>query len=185
MYDLKYTLPMLTYVTIALLFVTSILFMLLIYFSKLLYLYVLVMFCMLLGFSFALLKIIETRVTDNSIDESSIFYAQDQQMRYIAFTLLAIYLILFPFMLFSPQKIKIATSLVSGLEPYFTSMLRMNLFTLLVVLVAWGCILLEVFLLVNFYSAGTIVTEYLIANVGQLSPCSTPSRASTCPTPRP
>lgn len=74
MYDIKYTLPMLSYVTIGLLVVTGILFLLLIYFSKLLYVYILVLFLMLLGFSFYLLKLVELRITEWSIGDTSIFY---------------------------------------------------------------------------------------------------------------
>ena len=67
MYDLKYTLPMITYMTIGLITVTGILVVLLIFCSKLLYFYILLLFLMLLGFSFYLLKLVELRSTDNNI----------------------------------------------------------------------------------------------------------------------
>ena len=77
-------------------------------------------------------------------------------MRYISFLLLAIYLIIFPFILFSPKKIQQAVTIMGGLKKYFTSMMSINLFTFMVIVIAWGTLILELFLLIHFYSAGTI-----------------------------
>ena len=154
MYDLKYTLPMIAYMTIGLVFVTGILAIFLIFCSKILYLFLLLLFLMLLGFSFFLLKLVELRSTSNNITETSIFYLEDQRLRFLAFVLLALYLVIFPYVLFSPQKIRLCITILSSLQQFFKSMVKMNMFSLLVILVAWGSCLLQIFLIINFYSAG-------------------------------
>lgn len=147
---------MVAYTTAGLLFATLLLFILIVYIPKITYLYIASLFLMLLGMSFFLLKNVEVRTTALELATTSIFYIEEQKMRYISFLLLAIYLIIFPFILFSPKKIQQATVILKGLKNYFTSMGSMNLFTLLLVFITWGTLILEIFLIIHFYSASTI-----------------------------
>jgi hypothetical protein len=74
MYGIKYTFPKIIYVSAGLLIVTAILFTLVIYFPKIIYIFTAVLFFMLLGMAFYLLKNFETRVSDNNIQPGTIFY---------------------------------------------------------------------------------------------------------------
>ena len=147
---------MISYTTAGLLVVTAILFAIIVYLPKIIYFYITLLFLMLLSLSFYLLKNVELRLSDNSITDPSIFYTDEIKIRALSFLLLGIYLLIFPFILFSPKKIQMAITIISGLKKYFTSMFTMNMFTFLVVLVAWGSLIIEIFLLMHFFTAGTI-----------------------------
>ena len=147
---------MISYTTAGLLVVTAILFAIIVYVPKIIYLYITLLFLMLLSLSFYLLKNVELRISENNIVEGSIFYTDEEKIRALSFLLLGIYLLIFPFILFSPKKIQMAITVISGLKKYFTSMFTMNLFTFLVVLVGWGSLIIEIFLVMHFYSAGSI-----------------------------
>ena len=147
---------MMSYTTAGLLVVTAILFAIIVYVPKIIYLYITLLFLMLLSLSFYLLKNVELRISENNIVEGSIFYTDEEKIRALSFLLLGIYLLIFPFILFSPKKIQMAITVISGLKKYFTSMFTMNLFTFLVVLVGWGSLIIEIFLVMHFYSAGSI-----------------------------
>lgn len=58
-------------------------------------------------------------------------------------------------------------------------MISMNLITLLIVVVTWGSLILEIFLLINFYAAGSISKVYACPHSDPNSPCSIPTRASS------
>lgn len=108
MYNVKYTFPMIIYVSASLLAFTIMVFMLIIAIPKLIYLLISLLFFMLLGMAFYLLKNFEVRILNYGITStSSIFYKDEQNTRAISFLLLGIYLIIFPFILFSPKKIKL------------------------------------------------------------------------------
>lgn len=156
MYDIKYTFNMITYVSAGLLAATVLLLMLIIYVPKILYLYIAALFFMLLGMAFYLLKNVEIRIEENNISPNSIFYSAEQNTRSISFVLLGLYLVIFPFVLFSPKKIKMAIFLIEKLKQFYKSMSSMILFSLLVIAVAWGSLIIEIFLIMHFYTAGTI-----------------------------
>ena len=65
---------MISYTTAGLLVVTAIFFTLIIYFPKIIYLYILSLFLMLLSMAFFLLKNVETRIENNALTTSSLFY---------------------------------------------------------------------------------------------------------------
>ena len=142
MYNIKYTFGMISYTTAGLLVVTAILFAIIVYVPKIIYLYITLLFLMLLSLSFYLLKNVELRISENNIVEGSIFYTDEEKIRALSFLLLGIYLLIFPFILFSPKKIQMAITVISGLKKYFTSMFTMNLFTFLIVILAWGSLII-------------------------------------------
>ena len=150
---------MITYTSAGLLIVTAILFAIVVYIPKIIYVYITILFVMLLSLSFYLLKNVELRITDHSIVAESIFYTNEERIRYLSFLLLGIYLLIFPFILFSPKKIQLAVKIIGGLKEYFSAMFTMNLFTFLVVLITWGSLVVEIFLVINFYTAGSISEE--------------------------
>lgn len=95
--------------------------LLLICYPKLLYLYTFVGFLVLLGFSFYLLKSIEQRVKywNNNGVYSGIILDDETEMTSLAYILLAIYLFIFPMVLFAPKKIQTAVQIISSMEKYF------------------------------------------------------------------
>lgn len=103
---------MIIYVSGSLLLVTGFLFVMLIWFAKLIYLYISCLFLMLLGLAFYLLKNVEVRIQDYGLQVGSLLYNEEQSIRAISFVLLGLYLVIFPFVLFSPKKIQMATHLV-------------------------------------------------------------------------
>ena len=134
---------MISYTSAGLLVVTAILFAIIIKIPKIIYIYILFLFLMLLSLAFYLLKNVELRITEHSItDTSSIFYTDEEQIRNLSFLLLGIYLLIFPFIMFSPKKIQLAAVIIGGLKKYFSTMFSMNLFTFLVVLIVWGSLIL-------------------------------------------
>lgn len=70
--------------------------------------------------------------------------------------MLGLYLVIFPFVLFSPKKIKMGIFLIEKLKQFYKAMSSMILFSLLVIAVAWGSLIIEIFLIMHFYTAGTI-----------------------------
>lgn len=107
---------MITYTTFGLLVATVILFALIIYFPKITYFYIACLFLLLLSMSFFLLKNVESRINRLGLTSASQFYWDEQRMRVISFLLLGIYLLIFPFILFSPKKIQQATAIIAGLK---------------------------------------------------------------------
>lgn len=74
MYGIKYTFDKIMYVSAGLLVVTGILFLLIIYIPKIIYIFTAILFFMLLGMAFYILKNFETRVTTKNIQPGTIFY---------------------------------------------------------------------------------------------------------------
>lgn len=132
--------------------VCSVCFILLICFSQLVYIYLGVTFVMLLGFAFYLLKSINNSLA--GMNTASIFYSDASSLLPLAYILMAVYLVLFPIVLFSPQKIKSAVKIINKLSKYFTKMSSVNLFSYLVIYVTWGLLMLEIFLLLNMFASG-------------------------------
>lgn len=85
-------------------------FLLLICYPKLIYFYIFLAFLVLLGFSFYLLKSIETRVQywKGQQVQSGIIIDDENQMASLAYILLALYLVIFPMIIFAPKKIRVA-----------------------------------------------------------------------------
>ncbi len=73
--------------------------------------------------------------------------------------MIAIYLIIFPFILFSPKKIKTAIKIIIKLKPFFHRMVTFNFFTLLIIVMSWALLILEAFILMNIYTAGTMASN--------------------------
>lgn len=113
-----------------------------------------VLFLMLLGFAFYLLKSVKS--TLSSLNSASIFYTDTSNILALAYILMAIYLIIFPFILFSPKKISTAVKIIGKLSKYFRRMASVNFFTYFVIYLVWGLLIAEVYLLMNMFSSGTI-----------------------------
>lgn len=71
---------------------------------------------------------------------------------------MAIYLIIFPFILFSPKKIAMAVKIIGKLSNYFRRMSTVNLFAYLVIYIIWGLLIGQTYLLINMFSSGTVQT---------------------------
>jgi hypothetical protein len=95
-----------------------------------------VLFLMLLGFAFYLLKNVKNTLA--TLNSSSIFYTDASNILALAYILMAIYLIIFPFILFSPKKISVAVKIIGKLTKYFRRMSSVNFFTYLVIYLVWG-----------------------------------------------
>jgi hypothetical protein len=167
MYNLKSTFIQIIYSSFSLLVLSTVLFLLLICLTKLIYLYVGVLFLMLLGFAFYLLKSVKT--TLSTLNSSSIFYTDTSNIMALAYILMAIYLIIFPFILFSPKKISTAVKIIGKLTKYFRRMSSVNFFTYFVIYLVWGLLISEVYLLMNMFSSGSTETSttsffYLYSN---------------------
>ena len=67
---------------------------------------------------------------------------------------MALYLIVFPFVIFSPYKISTATKIISKMRKYFIRMSSVNMFTYLVVYTTWGLLMLEIFIIINMFTSG-------------------------------
>ena len=102
------------------------LFSLVICYRKLICLYIFLSFGLLLGFAFYLLKTITDRVgsltsqysSDTGLSTSQLI-SDEETLQPLAYILLAAYLILFPVILFSPSKIKMAIKILSKMYDYF------------------------------------------------------------------
>jgi hypothetical protein len=77
----------------------------------------------------------------------------------LAYILMALYLVVFPFVLFSPGKIKSAVRIIAKLSKYFSKTSSVNLFTYLVIYFTWGLLMLEIFLVINMFTAGNPSVE--------------------------
>lgn len=152
MYTLKQTIIPMVYGSFISLVITSICFIFLICFAKLIYFYIVLTFVMLLAFAFYLLKSIKTNQIQ--YDPASIFYSEAGNIQPLAYVLMAIYLIIFPMVLFSPSKIKSAVRIMSKMSKYFSKMSTVNLFSYLVIYLTWGLTMLEIFLVINMFSSG-------------------------------
>lgn len=158
MYNIQYVFPMLTYVSASLTVFTTVLFVLLIFLPELVYFIIASLFVMLLAMSFYLLKNFQLRVQSYGLADypSSVLYTEEQNTRSISFVLLGIYLVIFPFVLFSPKKIKLGVLILGKLRSFYKTMSNAVVFSILVVVVTWGMLVLEVFLVMNFYTAGNL-----------------------------
>ena len=67
---------------------------------------------------------------------------------------MALYLIVFPFVIFSPYKLSTATKIISKMRKYFIRMSSVNMFTYLVVYMTWGLLMLEIFIIINMFTSG-------------------------------
>ena len=119
-YSFNRTLPLMTYMNIGIVVCLIILFSLLICYPKLTYLLTFLSFAVLLGFAFYLLKTITDRVNSltalyatDSFLATSQFISDEQVMQPLAYILLAVYLLLFPVIQFSPGKMKMAVKSLS------------------------------------------------------------------------
>lgn len=72
----------------------------------------------------------------------------------LAYILLASYLIIFPIILFSPSKIKMAASIIKNMEKYYYAAFTVILFTISIAILVYGLLFLIAFLLMNFFTAG-------------------------------
>lgn len=150
------------YVNVGIVVGTLILFTLIICYRKLVYFYIFISFVLLLGFAFYLLKSINDRVTfynnQYSADanlRNSVLMAEEQSLQPLAFVLLALYLILFPVILFAPSSIRLAIKVLSNMYKYFSSNYTMVVFSVCISMLCYGLLFLITFLLLNFLTAGT------------------------------
>jgi hypothetical protein len=161
-YNISQTLPFMLYVNVGVVVGIIILFTLIICYRKLVYFYIFISFVLLLGFAFYLLKSINDRVayynnqylTDGNL-KNSLLLSEEQSLQPLAFILLALYLILFPIILFAPSSIKLAIKVISNMYKYFSSNYTMVLFSVFIALLNYGLLFLITFLLLNFLTAGT------------------------------
>ena len=72
----------------------------------------------------------------------------------LAYILMAIYLIVFPLVIFTPRKISMAVRIISKMNKYFKRMSSVNMFTYLIAFVAWGLLMAEIFLVMNMFASG-------------------------------
>ena len=152
MYTLKQCIIPIVYGSFISLVISSICFVLLICFAKMIYFYIAFTFVMLLGLAFYLLKSVKTNL--GQYYEQSIFYTQAGSIQPLAYILMAIYLVIFPLVLFSPSKIKSAVRIISKLSNYFSKMSSVNFFSYLVIYLTWGLTMLEIFFVMNMFSSG-------------------------------
>ena len=155
MYTLKQCFIPIVYGSLISLVISSICFILLICFARLIYFYIALTFIMLLGFAFYLLKSIKTTLAQ--YDSQSIFYTEAGNIQPLAYILMAIYLVMFPLVLFSPSKIKSTVRIISKMSNYFNKMSTVNFFSYLVIFLTWGLTMLEIFLVMNMFSSGDYV----------------------------
>ena len=160
MYNVKYCFTSIVYTTAGLLVVTGIFYLFIICIPKVIYFYIACVFFMLLGLAFFILKNLEIRESANSttISSGNIFYNDERTIATLSYLLLAVYLLIFPLILFSPKKIRMAAKIIGHLQDYYYKMMTMNIFTLLIILIVWGLLLLEIFLVMHFFTAGTSTT---------------------------
>ena len=125
-YSFNRTFPLMIYMNFGIVTGFLLLFSIIICFRKLIYLYIFLSFGFLVGFAFYLLKTITDRInslttqyaTDLALPSSQLI-SDEQAMQPLAYILLAAYLILFPVVLFSPAKIKMAIRILSKMYEYF------------------------------------------------------------------
>ncbi len=122
---------------------------------KVIYAYIGALFVMLLGLSFFIIKMIDNRKRDHSIPENSIFEQDEEEIEGFAYFFLAMYLIIFPILLFQPEKLKTAVRILGQMYSFYSTMYTVNLLSLLVGLLTWGMFLAELFILVMFITAGS------------------------------
>ena len=115
-----------TYMNVGIVICLIFLFSILICYPKLTYLLTFLSFGILLGFAFYLLKTITDRVNSltalyasDTLLATSQLISDEQVMQPLAYILLAAYLILFPVILFSPSKMKMAVKILSEMYDYF------------------------------------------------------------------
>lgn len=100
---------------------------------------------MLLAFAFFLMKNVQdTLEAQTKIIQGpgSIFYENISNILPLCYILMAFYLIIFPFVIFSPYKISTATKIIAKMRKYFIRMRSVNLFTYLIIYVTWGLLIL-------------------------------------------
>lgn len=160
-YNLQQSFITMVYSNIGILIGILFLFVMLIFFQKLLYFYIFLTFSILLAFSFYLLKSIEERVKlwNGMGVFTGILIDNQQRFTSLAYILLAAYLVLFPIILFSPKKIKIAVKILANMQHYFETMFTVTLFTILITITSYGLIFLFAFLLMNFFTDGSPVQD--------------------------
>ena len=154
------------YMNIGIVISLILLFALLICYQKLIYLYIVLAFALLLGFAFYLLKTIKDRVdsltlqyaADASLPSSQLI-SDEEVMQPLAFMLLAAYLVLFPVILFSPNKIRMGVRILSKMYSYFESNYTVVIFSFSLVLGAYAAVFMLGFLLLNFATDGDVVTS--------------------------
>ena len=157
MYNLKQTFPTVVWVTFVLLVMTGVLYSFIVCVPKIIYFYIVTVFLMLLAFSFYLLKNLEVRAATypDFIFSGSIFQSDEDSIRYLAYLFLTIYLVIFPLVLFSPKKIRMAARILARMKGYFRKMLTMHAMTGLVILLGWGLMMLEIYLIMFIFTTGT------------------------------
>ncbi len=100
MYTLSQSFGPMVYASFISLILSSISFLFLICFARLIYFYIGMTFAMLLGFGFYLLKSVRSYM--DKFDSGTIFYSEASSILPLAYALMAIYLIIFPIVLFTP-----------------------------------------------------------------------------------
>jgi uncharacterized membrane protein YedE/YeeE len=164
-YDFNLTFPLMLYMNIGIVIGLILLYSLLICYHKLVYPLIFLGFALLLGFAFYLLKTIKDRVDSLTVQyasdpnlPNSLLITGEQAMQPLAYILLAGYLILFPVVLFSPAKIKMAVKILSNMYNYFENNYTVIIFSLTSVMVTYGIVFGLGFLLLNFATDGNVVT---------------------------
>lgn len=71
---------------------------------------------------------------------------------------MALYLIIFPFVIFSPYKISTATKVIAKMRKYLIRMRSVNLFTYLIIYLTWALLMLEIYSIMNIFTAGSSST---------------------------
>jgi hypothetical protein len=125
-YSFNLTFPLMLYMNFGIVVGLIILLGMVVCCPKVVYPYIFIAFGILLGFAFYLLKTVKDRVdslttlysSDTSLPTSQLI-SDEQALQPLAYILLAGYLILFPVVLFSPGKIKMAINLLSRMYGYF------------------------------------------------------------------
>lgn len=152
MRTLKEAFVPIVYSTIISLTISFFSFICLICFAKLIYFYIALTFIMLIGFAFYLLKTVNDRLS--GLTQGTIFYKEASNILPLAYIMMALYMVAFPFVLFSPSKIKSGTRIIQKMSKYFSKMSTVNFFSYLVIFVTWGLTMLEIFLLMNMFTSG-------------------------------
>ena len=116
MRTLKEAFVHIVYSTIISLTISFFSFICLICFAKLIYFYIALTFIMLIGFAFYLLKTVNDRLS--GLTQGTIFYKEASNILPLAYILMALYMVAFPFVLFSPSKIKSGTRIIQKMSNF-------------------------------------------------------------------
>lgn len=77
----------------------------------------------------------------------------------LSFFLIALYLVLFPLLLFSPAKIQTALKILSKMKKYYENMYSAIFFTGGIAILVWGLFMVIGFLIMNMFTSGTPLAD--------------------------